>query len=249
MKKKEMAVVLVCALFGLLMVSTSVCADSGEGCAQERPLTKAEKDMVKSTVEAIKKALPVLPADWELIEVSNADDVMPAVIYSTPGCPVGFNFRAEYANNKQAMKNAGSMDTKGLDKLMKEMQEAAAKGDMKRVELLQKQLAGVGESAESTTAMIDVHVNLLATRESREHAASFSVAGAQYAFFDDTPNDKKAVLYVGRWKRKGGGEINADVDKNRSNAAPQAFEIVINGGIAKQLAESINVRSIAALAR
>ncbi len=249
MKKKGMAVLLVGAIAGLLMVSASAYADSGEGCAQDRPLTKAEKEMVKSTVEAIRKALPAMPADWELIEVSNAEDVMPEVIYATPGCPVGFNFRAEYANNKQAMKDAKSRDTKGMDKVMTEMQEAAAKGDMKRVELLQQQLAGIGESAERTTAMIDVHVNLLATRESREHAAPFSVAGAQYAFFDERPSDKKAVLYVGRWKRQGAGEVNADVDKNRSNAAPQAFEIVIQGGIAKQLAESINVKSIAALAR
>ncbi len=225
---------------------SSAFADGFGDCGGDRQPTKAEKDAIRAVVKTIHGSLPDLPKGWEMIKVESAESAMPSQVFDR--CPIWFGVMAEYGNNGNAIDLAKNTDAERLVETLKEMQAAMMKGDKKKAERLEKQLAGVGEKADNVTALIMFRVNsIFSSNFDISRAKPIFVEGAAYAFYNDTPGDKKVGLYVGRWKQAKGNLVNPWLMKDRPGHEVQLVEIVITGEIALELARRLDVKLLASL--
>lgn len=234
----------------LLMGAAGALADGGEECMGKRPKSPEEKKAAQDIVAALKAALPAAPRDWKLVDIT--EPRRPAeVVFTAPGCTEAHAIKAIYRNDRNALAGAQSTNANAgrMDQIMAEFQAAMAKGDARKINELNAEMARIqsGGAAGGSTMSVSIEVNNRSMAGPDAKAQPVAVPGVPLAFRTGEGPATKVVLYLGAsWQAQGRGaalRLRRDV----ANSEAQMAFVSVNGESAEAFARLVNVAALNAV--
>lgn len=244
------AVILVMA-----MGTTSAVADGGDECFAKRAKTPAEKKSAQDIQAALKSALPAAPRDWQLVDTT-APRRQAEFVFTTQGCAEPHSIKAIYRNDKKALASAQNMSANSgrMDKIMEEFQAAMAKGDTRRINELNAEMArlqsggaaGGGAGGGSMTS-VSIEVNNRSMSGPDARAQPLEIPGVPLAYLNTSGPEPRVTMYLGQsWQPQGKG-ASLRLRKDVANTEAQMIYISVAGGSAEQFARLIDIAALKAV--
>lgn len=238
-----------------LLGAAAARADGGDECFDRRPKTPAERQAALDILAALKNALPKPPAGWQLVDTTEPRRP-PDTLYKTPGCTEPHSLKAQYRNDANALAAAQGMaaSTGRMEALMEAMQAAIAKGDAKRINELNAELAqlqsgsgGGGGGAGGSMLAIHIEVNQRGVAGPDGSARPLALPGVPLAFAWGSGATTRVALYLGQsWQPQGKGAAMR-VRREISNADAQMMVVRLDGESAEAFAKLVNVAALKAV--
>lgn len=239
----------------MAMGTTSAVADGGDECFAKRAKTPAEKKAAQDIQAALKSALPAAPRDWKLVDMT-APRKAADVVFTTSGCAEPHSIKAIYRNDRNALAAAQGMSANAgrMDKIMEEFQAAMAKGDTRRINELNAEMArlqsggaaGGGAGGGSMTS-VSIEVNNRSMSGPDARAQPLEIPGVPLAYLNTSGPEPRVTMYLGQsWQPQGKG-ASLRLRKDVANTEAQMIYISVAGGSAEQFARLIDIAALKAV--
>lgn len=230
----------------IIFIYGNAFGDGGNECRNERALSALEKNTALKNAAILKSSVPAPPKGWKLNQLKGKSDI-PEMFNDCPEYNLGYSDKILFMNEQNIGDNTNHMlNSKVNDRITEmtnEMNEAIAKNDMKKVEMIGKKMATINsEVPRNMTLTVEFNINMNQKHDGIYEATPISIQGAKFAFKHERSNEKYIILYLGKWE-KSGNNVSPKFSKSVSNTVPQVIEIIITGELAEDIAGKINLKT------